>query len=76
MCDRVSRMGTFFFSFQYNTLVMWLQFTRRLFIRFRTLENLSQKNAIEDDNSMDEKILLETMDGFDEDAYLERMNRY
>ena len=55
---------------------MWLQFTRRLFIRFRTLENLSQKNAIEDDNSMDEKILLETMDGFDEDAYLERMNRY
>merc|ERR1712038_1103734 len=27
------------------------------------------------DNEMDEKILLETMEGFDEDAYLERMNR-
>ena len=26
-------------------------------------------------NGMDEKILLETMEGFDEDAYLERMNR-
>ena len=28
------------------------------------------------ENTMDEKILLETMDGFDEDAYLERMNRH
>ena len=27
------------------------------------------------ENGMDEKILLETMEGFDEDAYLERMNR-
>ena len=28
------------------------------------------------ENTMDEKILLETMDGFDEDAHLERMNRH
>ena len=29
----------------------------------------------DDKNVMDDQILLETMDGFDEDAYLERMNR-
>ena len=72
-------MGTIFLSFRYHqktTLLKWLQFFRSLFMRFRTSENLSQENAIKDDNSMDEKILLETMDGFDEDAYLERMNRY
>ena len=72
-------MGTIFLSFRYHpflTLLKWLQFFRSLFMRFRTSENLSQENGIKDDNSMDEKILLETMDGFDEDAYLERMNRY
>ena len=71
-------MGTIFLSFRYHpfTLLKWLQFFRSLFMRFRTSENSSQENAIKDDNSMDEKILLETMDGFDEDAYLERMNRY